>query len=98
MYFDEFTLQTCAVAVAGYTLILTGMLIIFIFDNPHRLLELLLLITGAILNFVAGILNIVEYLRAHDSGRTTNSLILVIMCLAAACIMTVDVVFMFQKK
>lgn len=97
MYYDRFTMQTTAVAVAGYTLILTGMIIVYICDEPHRLLEILLLITGAALNIVAGILNLVEYCRVNENVRTINSLIILILCLAAGAVMIVDVVLTFLK-
>lgn len=98
MYYDSKTQDVCIVAVAGWLAIITAFLIVYIFDSTHNLLELLLLLPGAILNLVAGILNLVTYANANENSRTTNTLILFIMCLAAGCIMLADFILRCIKK
>lgn len=95
-YYDERTRDVVIVAIAGFCLIMTVFVIIIIWDTTHRLMELIFLFTGAILNILSGILNLVTYCNS-SSGRSSNSLILVIMCLTAGVLMLVDAILQIKK-
>lgn len=88
IYYDAWTRDMAIVAVAGFCLIISAFIIVYVFDDTHELFEKIFLCTGAVLNLIVGILNLVDYIRG--CSRTTDSLILLIVCLAAGSLMLVD--------
>lgn len=101
-YYNFRWMQATFIVVGGFLMILTVVLITYILDQSHFLTEFFVLIFGAILLILVGIISIVKYIDDvrydNDATDEINTLILGILCCVCGLFMLGDWIRVFKDN
>lgn len=91
---DMMGTRTAVVTIVGYLIICLCILVSIVLEDESKQLPAILLVVGAILNIVVGILYIVSYV---DNKSVSNSVIVGSLQLICGVLMAIDVFFTLKK-